>query len=240
MGKRTGSRRRGSSPRYRAPSHRYKAEIRHIKSTRETGTVVGLVHDPGHTAPVALVQLESNTTVSMLAHERMKVGQQIEQGLDVPLVAGNTLPVGNIPEGTMVYNVEKQPMDGGKYARSAGTAALVVSQGEKTLIELPSQRLISVEKTCLATIGLVAGGGQKEKMVAKAGTQANYLRSKARRYPKVSGTAMNPVNHPHGGGAHQHVGKPTTVSRHSRPGKKVGCFAARRTGKRTGKRTTKR
>ena len=236
MGKRTGSRRRGSSPRYRAPSHRYKARIRHVKGKKDKGTVVDLFHDPGHTAPVALVQFQSNDTVTMLAHTGMKVGQNISVGMDVTAEAGNTLPIGNIPEGTTVYNVEKRPMDGGKFARAGGTAALVVSHGEKTVVQLPSQQFVTLDNRCLATVGLVAGGGRPEKMVAKAGRMVHYLQSKARRYPKVSGTAMNSVDHPHGGGGHQHVGKPTTVSRHSRPGKKVGSFAARRTGKRTGKK----
>jgi len=232
MGKRTGSRRRGSSPRYRAPSHRYKAKIRHVKRKTDSGTVIDLFHDPAHTAPVALVRLDSGETVTMLAHESMKVGQGIAVGTNVSLEAGNTLPIGNIPEGTTIYNVEKRPMDGGKFARAGGTAALVVSHGERTVVQLPSQRFVTLDNRCLATIGLVAGGGQPEKMVAKAGKKVHYLRSKARRYPKVSGTAMNSVDHPHGGGGHQHVGKPTTVSRHSRPGKKVGSFAAKRTGKR--------
>ena len=233
MGKRTASRRKGSSPKYRAPSHRYKAMIRQIKRKGE-GRVIHIFHDPGHTAPVALVELEeTKEKVTMLAHEMMKVGQKVSFGTDVPLEPGNTLPIGNIPEGTMVYNVEKRPMDGGKFARAGGTAAIVISHGEKkTVVQLPSQRLVTVDNRCLATIGLVAGGGRPEKMVAKAGKKVHYLRSKARRYPRVSGTAMNPVDHPHGGGSHQHVGKPSTVSRHARPGQKVGSIAAKRTGKR--------
>jgi large subunit ribosomal protein L2 len=237
MGKRTGSRRRGSSPRYRAPSHRYKAKVRHIKKSEAQGVVSTLFHDPGHTAPIAKVKLDSGEKVDMIAHESMRVGQDISVGVNVPLKAGNSLPIGNIPEGTTIYNVENRPRDGGKFARSGGTNALVVSHGEKTVIQLPSRRFVPLDNHCMATIGLVAGGGQPVKMVAKAGRMSNYLRSKARRYPKVSGTAMNPVDHPHGGGAHQHVGKPTTVSRHSRPGRKVGSFAAKRTGKRTGKRS---
>jgi len=193
---------------------------------------VDLFHDPGHTAPIALVKMDSKDTHTMLAHESMKVGQEVALGTDVALKAGNTLPIGNIPEGTTVYNVEKRPMDGGKFARAGGTTAIIVSHTDKTVVQLPSHRMVTLDNRCLATIGLVAGGGRGEKMVAKAGKKANYLRSKARRYPKVSGTAMNPVDHPHGGGAHKHVGKPTTVSRHSRPGRKVGSFAAKRTGKR--------
>ncbi|HID31192.1 MAG TPA: 50S ribosomal protein L2, partial [Desulfobacterales bacterium] len=193
--------------------------------------VLDIVHDPLHTAPLARLRLESGGDAWAIANEGLHVGAVIESGVDASIKIGNTLPIGNIPEGTTIFNVEKNPGDGGKFARSGGNNALVVSHGsDKTVIRLPSGNLISLDNKCRATMGVIAGGGRSDKPFVKAGKRWHAQKSRATNYPKVSGVAKNPVDHPHGGGAHQHVGKPATVSRHAPPGKKVGSIAARRTG----------
>ena len=229
MGKRITAQRRGKGRRYAAPSHRYKGKATLPPDGK--AKVVDLVHDPLHTAPLARIKLESGGKVWTLANEGLTVGSVIESGIDASIAIGNTLPIGNIPEGTTVFNVEKSPDDGGRFARSGGNNALVVSHGlKKTVVRLPSGNLISLSDKCRATIGVIAGGGRGDKPFAKAGKKWHALKSKATNYPTVSGVAKNPVDHPHGGGAHQHVGKPATVSRHAPPGRKVGSIAARRTG----------
>jgi large subunit ribosomal protein L8e len=91
-----------------------------------------------------------------------------------------------------------------------------------------------VANTCRACLGVVAGGGRLEKPFLKAGNVWHRYTAKRKAWPVVRGVAMNPVDHPHAGGAHQHIGKPGTVSRNTRPGQKVGLIAARRTGRRRG------
>jgi large subunit ribosomal protein L8e len=104
----------------------------------------------------------------------------------------------------------------------------------RTRVELPSHRKTILANACRAILGVVAGGGRLEKPLLKAGTVFHKYAAKRRSWPVVRGVAMNPVDHPHGGGAHQHIGKPSTVSRNARPGQKVGLIAARRTGRRRG------
>jgi len=199
---------------------------------RATGRVLELVHDPGHTAPLAYVDFDTGHRTYMLASDGMYVGQSVHIGAEVDVRNGNVLPIGNIPEGTFIYNVEKQPGDGGKIVRAAGTFAVVVSQGRKTTVQMPSGALMALPPRCKATVGVVAGGGRKDLPMAKAGKRYHALRSKAKIYPYTSGVAMNPVDHPHGGGAHQHVGRPSSVSRHAWPGAKVGRIAPKKRGKR--------
>ena len=228
MGKRTRSRRKGRGGIYSSPSHRNKGKASHPKIKKGTGEVKSIVHDPGRTAPLAEVDLGDNKKGLMIASVDMAKEQKIEIGDDASLKAGNILPLGRIPEGTLIHNIEMKPGDGGKLVRAAGTNALVVSQGAKTVIQLPSGRFKTLDPKCRAGIGIVAGGGHKEKPMAKAGKKFHVLRSKPKRFPITKGVSMNPVNHPHGGGGHPHVGRPSTVSRHAPPGKKVGRLSSKK------------
>ena len=136
------------------------------------------------------------------------------------------------PEGTPVYNIEGSPGDGGKYVRSSGLTATIVSiDPSKAMIRLPSGQQKAFSPRCRATIGIVAGGGRTEKPFLKAGAVWHHTRVKARKWPVTRGAAMNAASHPHGGGSHQSPGRPSTVSRHAPPGRKVGNIAARRTGR---------
>jgi len=168
----------------------------------------------------------------MIAPEGAYVGQEIECGADAALTNGNTLMLQHIPEGTPIYNVEGKPGDGGKFVRSSGLTSMIVSADpSKVMVRLPSGSQKAFSPRCRATIGIVAGGGRKEKPFLKAGTVWHHNRVKARKWPVVRGTAMNAVSHPHGGGSHQSPGRPTTVGRNTPPGRKVGNIAARRTGR---------
>jgi large subunit ribosomal protein L2 len=199
------------------------------------GTVKRLLTDPGRTAPVAEVKYSDNKKGMIVACVDLACDQDIEVGDDAPLKPGNVLPLNRIPEGTNIHNIELKPGDGGKLVRAAGTNAIVVSQGVKTVIKLPSGRFKTLDPRCRASVGMVAGGGHKEKPLAKAGKKHHITRSKPKRFPVVKGVAMNSVNHPHGGGGHPHVGRPSTVSRHAPPGMKVGRLSSRK-GRRKKKR----
>ena len=138
-----------------------------------------------------------------------------------------------MPEGTQICNLEEKPGDRGSLGRSSGVSATVIGHYDSghTRVKLPSgsRKLISSE--CRAMVGVVAGGGRDDKPLFKAGRAYHKYRVKRNCWPRVKGVAMNPVEHPHGGGNHQHVGMPTTVRRDTPKGRKVGLIAARRTGK---------
>lgn len=236
MGKRLRGQRRGRGSVYLSPGHRHKSGIYGIKypNVREVieGRVIHLIHDPGRTAPLAAIKLENGRNTLAIASQGLKVNQIVKVGSNVELQSGNTLPVSQIPEGTSIYNIEANPGDGGKFVRAAGTTATIVSHGAQTVIQMPSGQFKTFNPNCRATIGVVAGSGRREKPFVKAGKRWHALRSRAQMYPTVRGVAMNPVNHPHGGGSHQHVGKPSTVPVGAPPGRKVGRFSPRHKKKR--------
>lgn len=228
MGKRLITQRRGRGfGRYKSPRHLRFTAAKHPRIREGSGVVVDLLHEPGRIAPIAHVQFEQAEQF-MIAPDGIAVGQEVTFGTRGAVAAGNTMPVGNLPEGTIVYNVESQPGDGGKLARTAGTAATIVTRGDKTVLLMPSGKFKEVDNKCLATVGLVSGGGHKDKPFAKSGKKFHAYHGKAKAYFKVKGIAMNPVNHPHGGGGHPHVGTQSSVGRNTPPGRKVGRLAPQR------------
>lgn len=228
MGKRIIPRRRGrGGSTYRSPGHRHPGEVRYPRISHGKGRVVNVVHAPGRSAPLMDVDYEG-VRAYMIAPEGISVGRAVMLGRDAPIDLGNTLSIGLIPEGTIVHNIESVPGDGGKLVRAAGAGATIVSHGKMTAIQLPSGKFRRINPSCRATIGIVAGSGRREKPFAKAGKKYHAYRSKAKRYFKVKGIAMNAVNHPHGGGGHPHVGKPSTVSANAPPGRKVGRLSPKR------------
>jgi len=138
-----------------------------------------------------------------------------------------------MPEGTIICNVEDKAGDRGALARASGNYATVIGHNTDdgtTRVKLPSGAKKLVRSACRATVGIVAGGGRVDKPMLKAGRAHHKYRVKRNCWPKTRGVAMNPVDHPHGGGNHQHIGHASTVSRMAPPGQKVGLIAARRTG----------
>jgi large subunit ribosomal protein L8e len=171
----------------------------------------------------------------------MYTGQFIYCGKKATLTVGNVLPLKQVPEGTVVCNVENNLGDRGSFARGSGCYAMVISHDEDkgtTRLRLPSGGKKSVPSGARAQIGIVAGGGRTDKPMLKAGRSYHKYRVKKNSWPKVRGVAMNPVEHPHGGGNHQHIGMPSTVHRAAPPGRKVGLIAARRTGRLRGVKKT--
>ena len=149
------------------------------------------------------------------------------------LTVGNILPVNVMPEGTIVANVEAKLGDRGTLARASGTSAIVIGHsenGKKTRIRLPSGIRKSIIGGCRAMVGVCAGGQRTDKPLLRANSSYFKAHAKKRNWPRVRGVAMNPVEHPHGGGNHQHVGHPTTTRRDAPRGQKCGLIAAKRTG----------
>ncbi len=238
MGKRLIQQRRGrGTPTYKAHSHRWIAEVKHRryddaeKSGIVTGKIVNILHCAGHSAPLAHIHYTNNEKGYILAPQGIKINDHIASGAQAEPKPGNTLPLQNIPEGTLVYNLENKPADGGKFVRAAGTTATVISATpESVIVQLPSKKQKPFHPMCRATIGVIAGAGRHEKPFVKAGKRHHLMRARGKLYPLTSGVAMNAVDHPFGSGRGRHVGKPKTVSRDTPPGAKVGKVAARRTG----------
>ena len=235
MGHRITTQSRGKGgPTYRAPSHRYKAALRHIGSGDVTvkGTVIDIEHDPARHTPIALVRLEDGAKVYMLVTEGIGLNDQVSWGPASEVRNGNTLPLGAIPTGAYICNIEARPNDGGKFVRASGVQAVVVDKtGDRVGVQMPSGQTKWFNARCRATIGIVAGGGRGEKPFVKAGNKYHKMRNTASNWPRVRGVAMNVIDHPFGGGGHQHPGRPKTIARGTSPGRVVGHVAARKTGR---------
>jgi large subunit ribosomal protein L2 len=239
MGKRILVQRRGrGSPVFRALTHRRRGAVKYppLAMMEKRGyinaEVMELMHDPGRGCPVAQLRLENGESCLALVPEGTAIGQEIRIGPKAGIRAGHILPLGKIPAGTPIFNIEGQPGDGGKFVRSSGTYATIITHSRgATSIRLPSGKTRTFSSIARATIGVVSGGGRPEKPFLKAGHKSKYKRAKGHTYPKVRGVAMNAVVHPHGGGAKQHPGGASSVGRTTPPGRKVGLIAPKRTGR---------
>jgi large subunit ribosomal protein L8e len=208
------------------------------------GVVKSIVHESGRGAPIAKVQFQDpyrfqRKTELLCAAEGMYSGQFIYAGKKAKLVVGNIMPLSSMPEGTLVCNLESQVGDRGKIAKCSGDYGTVITHDVErgtTRVRMPSGSKKTLSNKCRAMVGIVAGGGRTDKPLLKAGRAFHKYRVKRNEWPKVRGVAMNPVEHPHGGGNHQHIGHPSTTRRIDPAGKKVGLIAARRTGRIAGKK----
>ena len=159
-------------------------------------TVIALEYDPNRTAFIALIEYADVTRQYIIAPQDLKVGDTVVFSEKTGLAPGNRAMVKNIPVGTNVYNIELEPGRGGILVRSAGSAAEVLAhEGLFTTLRMPSDEIRKVKSACFATIGVVSNPENRYYRVGKAGKS----RLKGRR-PHVRGSAMNPVDHPHGGG----------------------------------------
>jgi len=153
-------------------------------------------YDPNRTAFIALVKYLDGDLAYVIAPQRLKVGDRIISGEKVDVKPGNAMPLRSIPVGTIIHNVELKPGKGGQIARSAGAyAQLVGRDGAMALLRLQSGEVRLAPAECMATIGAVSNADHMNETVGKAGRQ----RHKGNR-PSVRGVAMNPIDHPHGGG----------------------------------------
>ena len=238
MGKRTRSQRKGSSPRYRVASHRFPGSNTMPRVKDVVGEVTELIHSPVHAAPLARLKLPDGQTNLVVATEGISIGSSVAIGDNVALRPGNITSISNIPEGTAINNLELRPGDGGKVARTAGNSASIEAHLDngKVRVRLPSGVSKDMPSSCRATIGVLAGHGRSEMPLRTAGAAHYKAKARGKLYPHVSGVAMNPVDHPHGGGNHQAVHGPNSVARGTPPRAKVGNIAPSRTGRGRGKK----
>jgi large subunit ribosomal protein L2 len=159
-------------------------------------TVAAIEYDPNRTPRIALLQYEDGTKAYILAPVGLSVGDAVASGPTADIKPGNALPIGNIPVGTLIHNIELTPGKGGQMARSAGAyAQLMAKEGKYATLRLPSSEMRRVLLTCRATIGQVGNLEHENESLGKAGKN----RWKGRK-PHVRGVTMNPREHPHGGG----------------------------------------
>ena len=160
------------------------------------GTVASIEYDPNRTANIALIKYADGEKRYIIAPKGLKVGDKIESGAKTDIKVGNSLELGNIPEGTLVHNIELKAGKGGQIVRSAGSSAQILgSEGRYTLIRLTSGEVRKVLSTCRATIGEVGNADHELVNIGKAGRK-RHMGIK----PHVRGSVMNPNDHPHGGG----------------------------------------
>ena|SRR3989338_3514222 len=236
MGKSLIQQKRGKGgPRYTAPSFRYIGKISFGKYQPEkniTAKIMDLTHSSGHSSPIMELDYSNGESGLLQAPEGVKVGDTIEIGENAEIKAGNTLQLKKIPEGTSIYNIESNPGDGGKFVRTSGAFARIITKTEEGIVvELPSGKRRVFLKDCRAIVGVIAGSGRTEKPFLKAGKHFFAMRAKNKLWPKVSGTSMNSVSHPFGGRSSHAKGIPTQSARNSPPGRKVGKIAPKRTGR---------
>jgi len=248
MGRVIRAQRKGSGSVFKSHTHHRKGKpaLRATDYAERHGYLRGIVkeilHDPGRGAPLAIVHFRDPYAYRIrkevfLAAEGMYTGQFLYCGKKANMDVGNVMPIGNLPEGTIICNLEEKCGDRGRIARASGNYAQVIAHNpdtKKTRVKLPSGSKKVLSSNNRAMIGIVAGGGRIDKPMLKAGRAYHKYRVKRNCWPKVRGVAMNPVEHPHGGGNHQHIGMASTVRRDTSAGRKVGLIAARRTGRLTG------
>jgi large subunit ribosomal protein L8e len=248
MGRIIRAQRKGSGPIFKShlthhnPAALFKPLDYSERQGYSKGKVVDIIHDPGRSSPLVKAIFRhplyyGQQKLFMIAAEGMFTGQSIYAGKKATMNIGNILPVGQMPEGTIILSAEKKTGDRGCLVRASGCYAVIVGhrlESNSTRIKLPSGAKKVISSSCRAMVGQVAGGGRTEKPMLKAGNAYYKHSSRRNRWPRVRGVAMNPVDHPHGGGNHQHIGHSATVSRGCPPGQKVGLIAARRSGLKRG------
>jgi large subunit ribosomal protein L2 len=158
--------------------------------------VAAIEYDPNRSAYIALLHYVDGAKAYILAPNRLSVGMTVQSGPGAEISVGNALPLANMPVGTVVHNVELQPGRGGQMGRSAGTSIqLMAKDGEMATLRLPSGEMRMVRTDCRATVGTIGNADHQNVKVGKAGRKRHMgVR------PQTRGTAMNPVDHPHGGG----------------------------------------
>jgi len=176
--------------------------------------VAAIEYDPNRTANIALLYYADGEKRYILAPSDLKVGDIVESGENADIKPGNTLPLSNIPIGTMVHNIELKPGKGGQIVRAAGNAAqLLAKEGDYAQVRLPSGEVRMIRLDCRATVGQVSNIEHENISVGKAGRK-RWMGIR----PTVRGVVMNPVDHPHGGGEGKSpIGRPSPVTPWGKP-----------------------
>ncbi|MGB9697416.1 MAG: 50S ribosomal protein L2 [Ignavibacteria bacterium] len=183
--------------RHRGGGHKRKYRIIDFKRSRsDEARVIAIEYDPNRSARIALIQYPDGEKAYIIAPDGLKIGETVQSSSDAELKVGNTMKLGDIPLGTFIHNIELKPGKGAQLARSAGANAQILAKDEKYCqVKLPSGEVRLIESECKATIGTVGNIDHENISLGKAG-RSRWLGIR----PHVRGVAMNPVDHPMGGG----------------------------------------
>ena len=186
--------------RHRGGGHRRRYRIIDFKRNKYdmSAVIASIEYDPNRSPRIALLEYEDGEKRYIIAPDGLKVGDKIisTQHNQIPFKTGNAMPLGSIPEGLLVHNIELKPEKGAQMARSAGAyARIMANESGMITIKLPSGEMRMVSEQCIATIGMVGNKSHESIVIGKAG-RSRWLGKR----PKVRGVVMNPVDHPHGGG----------------------------------------
>ncbi len=229
MGKRIIQQRRGRG------GHTYKvrnkaSEVRpgYASDLEGEWEVIKLVSSVGHSAPIAKLMNKEGKIFYNFAVNLLYVGQKINFGGNK---SGDISRIGDLKNGTEIFNIENHQKDGGKFVRTSGNAATIISKEKEVVrVMMPSKREKKFNSNCRATIGRVAGDGRKDKPILKAGKKFFIMKSKSKLWPRTSAVAMNAIDHPFGSGRGKRI-KSKIAKRNAAPGKKVGLIRPKRTGR---------
>ncbi len=228
MGKSIISQARGrGGPRYRAKKSSFQYKIGYPMQDGQA-KIIDLIHSQAHSAPLMKLLIRNEIFYNP-AFNGAIVGEQIEIGKN--LKSGNILTLKQIPLGTKVYNIERNPGDGGKMIRTAGSSAIVLKKypPNKISVAMPNKKEVILSGNCRVTIGEIAGGGKKLKPFITAGRKFYKMQAKGKLWPRTSAVKMNAIDHPFGSGRGKRI-KPKIAKRNAPAGARVGHIRPRRTG----------
>jgi len=229
MGKRIIQQRRGKGGHtYKTREKAGKLRPGYIADMKGEFECVKLTASVGHSVPIAKFKNKEGKVFETFAVNLLYIGQKINVGGNK---VGDIAKVGDLKNGTEVFNIEHNPKDGGKFVRTGGNAAVVMAkEGDVVKLMMPSKREKKFNVNCRVTIGRAAGDGKMDKPILKAGKKFFIMKTKSKLWPRVSAVKMNAIDHPFGSGRGKRV-KSKIAKRNASPGKKVGLIRPRRTGR---------
>jgi large subunit ribosomal protein L2 len=228
MGKRIISQARGKgSLTYQAKKRAYIFRIGYPKGEGES-EIVDIIHSPAHSAPLLKLRTKEGVFYNP-AFNHAYVGQKISIGGEVK--PGNIIYLKNTEPGLSVYNLERNPGDGGKMIRAAGSSATVLKKLENgsIIVTMPNKKTVTLHENCRATVGIIAGDGRITKPFVKAGKKHYKMKAINKLWPRTSAIKVNAIDHPFGSGRGKRA-KPKIAKRNAPAGRKVGHIRPRRTG----------
>ncbi len=229
MGKRIISQRRGKGGHtYKTREKAGKLRPGYSSDIKGEFECIKLTASVGHSVPIAKFMNKEGKVFETFAVNLLYVGQKIN--IDGSKI-GDIAKLGDLKNGTEVFNVEHNPKDGGKFVRTGGNAATIeAKEGGIVKVMMPSKRIKKFNVNCRATIGRAAGDGRMDKPILKAGKKFYIMKTKSKLWPRVSAVKMNAIDHPFGSGRGKRM-KSKIAKRNASPGKKVGLIRPRRTGR---------
>lgn len=229
MGKRIIQQRRGKGGHtYKVRNKAGKLRPGYISDLNGEFECIKLIASVGHSAPIARFINKKGETFYNFAVDLLYVGQKIKIDGNKP---GDIAKLGDLKNGTEIFNIEHNPKDGGKFIRSGGNAATITAkEGDIVKVMMSSKKLKKFNVNCRATVGRTAGDGRMDKPILKAGKKFYIMKTKSKLWPRTSAVKMNAIDHPFGSGRGKRI-KSKIAKRNASPGKKVGLIRPRRTGR---------